>query len=1008
MLLALGLMIAGCVAYQFLPVAPLPSVDIPTIVVFANRPGADPATMASSVAAPLERRLGEIAQVTELTSLSATGTTTIIIQFDINRDIDGAAHDVEAAINAAVADLPSELPTAPYYRKFNPADAPIMTLALTSPTRSLAQLYDAADTILGQRLSQVDGVGQVSLNGAEKPAVRVALNPVALQAAGLASQDIVNVIRAANVTQPIGMIGPASILINGQMADAATYAALVIKARNGATVRLGDIARITDSVANTHLAAWNGDQPAILLNITKLAGANVIRTVDGVKATLPQLLRWLPPDINVTITSDRTSTIRASVDGIEATLLITIVLVLLVVLLFLRRLAPTMAALVTVPLSIAGTLTAMWALGYALDNFSLLALTVSVGFVVDDAIVMIENIVRQQERGMPPLQAAIIGARQIGFTVLSITLSLLAVFIPIVFMGGIVGRLMHEFAITLTAAIAVSALVSLTLTPMVCGHFMRVRPVAASGRIMAACLAFYDRTLTTALRWRRSMLLITLASLAMTIVLYRLVPKGFMPLQDTGELIGSTQAAPDISFTAMAERQRAVVAVLRRDPAMANVSSVIGVTNGFNSVNHGQLYAQLKPLSERGLSAEAVIDRLRPALEKIGGIETFLQSAQDLRGGGRSGGSQFQFVLLGNSLEELRHWTERLQTRLRETSGIADVTTDQDRASQQATIEIDRDSAARLGVTVAAIDNALNNAFAQRQISTIYTQRNQYRVVVEAPAGLQADPASLAQIYVPGTNGAAVPLLTVAHLRFGTAPLSIHHQGQFPAVTLSFNLKPGMALGDANAAVERAARELRMPPTIRWEFAGNAKFLTDSLRTQPMLIAAALLTIYIVLGVLYESLIHPLTILSTLPSAGLGALLAILVTGTELSIMSIIGIVLLMGIVKKNGIMLVDFALDAEREAGLSPEQAIRAACLERFRPIIMTTLAAIMGALPLALAFGTGAEYRRPLGITICGGLIVSQMLTLYTTPVIYLSLERLTRGKRRSVRGIPTATEI
>ncbi len=1001
LLLAAGILIAGILTDRLLPVAAVPNIPLPAFVVLAHEPGASPQTMASTVAAPLERRLGKIPGLDQLLSFNSTGATNVVLFFAHAGGATRNAYAIQAAINAALPDLPANLPSRPYYKEFNPASRPILTMALTSATARPAQVYAAADTILAERLSQVPGVALVQLNGAESPAVRIDLHPRALAHAGLTAEDIYNAIHAANVLAPLGEFrGPAQdqiLAVNDELRRPAQYRRLVIKASGGALLRLQDVASVTAGVANTELAAWDGVQPAVLVTITKTPEANVIATVNAIKARLPRIRHWLPANIHLRILTDRTTTIRASIHDIEITLLITIALVLAVVWAFMGRATPTIAAGITVPLSIAGTLAAMWALGYSLDNFSLMALTISVGFVVDDAIVMIENIMTHIEAGLPPLEAALQGSRQIGFTVVSITLSLMAVFVPLTLMPGVVGQLFHEFAMTLTLAIGISALISLTVTPMICAHFLPRRPpatptsglAATLNRAYARLLNAYAASLDWALGHRRLMVFLTLATVAVTVILYVRVPKGFLPQEDTGLVIGNTVAGPDVSFHRMKTLQKRVVAILLKDPAVATVSSSIGVVNGFTPPNRGKLFIGLKPRAERRISARAVLSRLRPQLARLVGIQTYLQVAQDIFIGGRAANGQYQFTVLDPALSSLGTVTRTIERRIAAIPGIRDVSSDQDKPDPQIRLVIDRAKAARLGVSISAIDAALNDAYAQRQISRIYTATDQYEVILKVTPRLASSPNHLRALYVAGAAG-PVLLGAVTRIERSAMPLSVRHDDGIPAATLSFNLARGKALGPAVKAIQKAVAELALPAGVRVRFGSNAKYFLKSIAAEPRLILAALAAIYIVLGVLYESLTQPLTILSTLPSAGVGALMALVLTGIPLSLIAIIGIFLLMGIVKKNGIMLVDFALEAERTLGLTPDQAIRTACLKRFRPIIMTTFAALLGAVPLALAIGTGHHLRQPIGVTVIGGLIVSQALTLYTTPIVYLALAR------------------
>ncbi len=1011
-LLAAGLFMAGVVAFLTLPIAPLPRVDFPTISVSAKLPGASPETMAATAAAPLERRLGEIAGVTELTSTSNQGSTNITAQFDLDRDIDGAARDVQAAINASGSDLPVDLPNPPTYRKVNPADTPILILAVTSTKIDQTHLYDACDSILSQKISQIPGVAQVTVSGADKPAVRIQVDANALAATGLSLEDVRSRIAAANQNNPKGSLNGAlrsmAISSNSQITRAKDYAPILLQTSGASNLRLKDIATVMDDVENNRQAGWFNLDKGIIIIIQKQPDANVIEVVDGIKKILPQLERWMPSGTKIDVLADRTTTIRASVNDVELTLLISSVLVVLVVLFSLGRFTPTIAASITVPLSLAGTFAAMHLLGYSLNNISLLALTISVGFVIDDAIVMIENITHHVEAGESPLDAAIMGAKEITFTVISISLSLIAVFIPLLFMGGIIGRLFREFAVTLSVAVAISVVISLTVTPTVYAALMVWRkkrgkhpqPIPRAGEYFYDwLLRHYLNGLDWVLRHRTFMLLVMVGTIALTVYMYVVAPKGFFPQQDTGLIQGTSEGRTDISIAAMATKQYEVNKVILSDPAVAGLGSAVG-SNGGGNANQGRLFISLKPLKERGIGADAVINRLRPKLAKIDGVTTTLQASQDIRVGGRQSKAQYQFVLSDESLEELREWTPKLIEALKAEPGITDLTSDQDKATSQVNIVVDRDRLAQLGITMSGFDQVLQDAFAQRQVSTMYGIRNQYHVVMELLPKDQLDATSLDYIYIKSNTGAQVKFSEVAHVVLGFAPVSVQHQGQFPASTLSFNLPPGSSLGDASDRIQQVTRTIGMPPSVHSAFAGSAAAFADSLKDEPLLIAAAFIAIYLVLGILYENVWHPLTIISTLFSAGLGALLALRVWGLDLSLISIIGVIMLMGIVKKNGIMLVDYAINAER-MGQTQEEAIREACARRFRPIVMTTMAAVFGALPLVLTGGNGSELREPLGVAIVGGLLVSQLLTLYTTPVVYLALDRFNRGRQAGERN-------
>ena len=995
-LLAAALLMSGALAYNFLPVAPLPQVEFPVIQVNAGLPGASPETMASAVATPLERQFGRIAGITQMTSSSQLGSTSISLQFDLNRNIDGAARDVQAAINAARGQLPANLPSNPNYRKSNPADAPIMILALTSNAYPMSKIYDIADSVLAQKIAQIEGVGNVFVGGGAKPAVRVEVNPMLLNKLGIGLDNVRTALNAANANRPKGSLTNAyntwTISANDMMYTAKEYAPMVVAYKNGAAVRLSDVAQVNDAQEDRRNAGFFNGKPSLVMIISRQPGANIIETVDRIYASLPLLQASIPPSIKLAVALDRTATIRASVRDIERTLVISIVLVIFVVFLFLRTVRATMIPSVAVPLSLIGTFGVMYLLHYSLDNLSLMALAISTGFVVDDAIVVLENITRHIEAGMTPQQAAYRGAREIGFTVLSMSLSLCAVFIPILLMGGIVGRLFQEFAVTLSVAILVSLGVSLTVTPAMCAKFLRPSSEShgfiynVTEKFFAGMLKFYRVTLTWVLRHQPLMLVITLLMVVLSVRLYIIVPKGFFPQQDTGRLGGGVQAAQDISFTAMRAKMEQYVKIAGEDPEVVNAVSFAG-----GGANGGRFFMTLKPKPERKVSADVIINRLRGKLAVVPGATLILSSAQDLQIGGRFGNAQYQYTLQGEDLAELNTWGPRLLAKMRTLPELRDANTDQQDKGLEAHLVIDRDTAARLGVTPSAIDNALYDAFGQRQVSNMYKQLNQYHVVMEVAPEFQQTTEALQNIYVRSNKGVPVPLSAFTSFQPSNTSLAVNHQGQFPASTISFNLAVGVSLSQAKDAIEKAERDINFPGTIHPSFQGTAAAFQDSLSGQPMLILTALLSVYIVLGMLYENFVHPITILSTLPSAGVGALLALLITGNELNVIGTIGIILLIGIVKKNAILMIDFALETERTTGKSSTDSVFEACMLRFRPIMMTTAAALLGGLPLAMGNGTGAELRRPLGITIVGGLIVSQMLTLYTTPVIYIYLDRL-----------------
>jgi hydrophobe/amphiphile efflux-1 (HAE1) family protein len=1023
-LLAAALLLAGLLAYAHLPVAPLPRVDFPTIQISASLPGASPETMASSVATPLERRFGRISGLTEMTSTSSIGSTSITLQFDLDRDVDGAARDVQAAIAAAGGELPPSLPLRPRYRKVNPSDSPTLILALTSDTLPLVKVFDVANNVLAQKISQVKGVGEVFVGGGQQPAVRIELDPPALASMGLSTADVRRALAATTTDQAKGSIAgklqSRSIGANDQLFDARGYRLVRITHAGGTTARLGDIAQVYDDVENDRVAGWADGKRAVLLIVRKQADANVIETNRRVLALLPELSGAISPAIKLEVNSDRTETIRASVDDVEVTLGISMVLVVLVVFAFLRSARATLVPTVAMPLSLVATFGVMWLLHYSIDNLSLMALTISTGFVVDDAIVVTENITRAIEDGKKPLEAALEGARQIGFTIVSITLSLLAVFVPLLLMGGIVGRLFREFAVTLAIAVSVSALISLTLTPMMCARLLRPEHDREHGRLYRASEWVFDRLLTVyghglrwALRHRVTMLAITLGTVALNVFLFAKVPKGLFPQQDTGMLVISTEAAQDVSFSEMLRLQKAVDHFIDQDPDVAHYVTFIG-SGGFGTNNTGRGFLTLKPLGERKATADQVLARLRGKFSKIAGIQAYLQSRQEVNVGGRLARTQFQYTVQDASLDELREWSARLLDRMKHLPQLKDVASDQQNAGLELDVVIDRDTASRLGVTAQAVDDALYDVYGQRFVATNYTEQNEYHVVMEGSAEHRKNPDSLDDVYVQSTTGAGlVPLSAIAKTGQGRTALAVNHHGQFPAVTISFNLTAGSSLGQAVDAIEKAELDINMPPSVHADFQGTAQAFTASLKNEPWLIVAALFAVYLVLGVLYESYLHPVTILSTLPSAGVGALVALLLFKAQLDIIAMVGLLLLIGIVKKNAILLIDFAIEAGRAGHISPEDAMLQAGLLRFRPILMTTCAALFGALPLAFGHGLGYELRRPLGIAIAGGLVASQLLTLFTTPVVYLALERLrlrfaSRHDRGNAAAPPNPTPV